>query len=304
MKMKNWKKMVAMTMTAAVLSSGSLMMEMPKAEAGMDWGKIAGEVFGAAVEIGKSKNSSSSKPTADQLATLGYQKHAHKNMTNEEKLFMLAVKKGDVQTAKQMIDAGVDINGVYDNNFSGHTALFVALENFDRNMQQMLLENGADVTGFYRYDNVFCAYLVYLSKRSTPYIEKECYETFQYLHNWGAPINVTGSGYEYGYDCKFVDNAITLLDVHHPNKGILYYAINEGINLDHRRSDGFTPYLAAVYYGNIEVANLLAANGADIYALDNERNNAESLALSRNNLEMYKTVKAINARGQQPSHKK
>lgn len=294
MRIKRLKKVVAISMAATMLGSGSLVFDMPKAEA-LNWGGLINDVVKVVTKSnGSSGSSSSSSSNAGALQYMGYQKHAVKNMNDNEKLFMLAVKKGDVETAEAMLNAGCDINGVYNVGGKGCTPLFVAIDTKNRKMQQMLLENGADIKGYYRYDNVFCSYLSFAAR------ERDL-ELMKYLHNWGAPINTSGSSY-YDYS-TFEGRAIVFLsmEVYYNTEHIFEYLLQEGIDPDSKDEHGDTSYIRAVRRGNAKIAKLMAAYGADLNARDKDGKTAEQVALERNNLDMYKTIQEINARGQQSS---
>ena len=118
--------------------------------------------------------------------------HWYKTPSQQQKLFMLAIRDGDYATVKDLIDAGVDVNGVYESsvgwpsNNPGATPLYIAIDNNQRDIMQLLLENGADVNGFYTFKGGYLPYMVLVS-----YIGAKCLDTLQYLHNWGADVNLT-----------------------------------------------------------------------------------------------------------------
>jgi len=113
------------------------------------------------------------------------------NPNVDEKMFIAAVKADDKQTVKEMLGKGVDINAVYTIDGYVTTSLLAAINTKNRSMQQLLLENHADVTGFtYRGmgNYVHHSYFVEAAR---------CYdyELMEYLLNWGANVNeIDGEG--------------------------------------------------------------------------------------------------------------
>ena len=79
--------------------------------------------------------------------------HFYKTPSDNQRLFIMAVKQGDCDTVKSMLAAGVDVNGVYAESVShaGYTGLWWAIRNDKREVAQLLLENKADVNGYYEY---------------------------------------------------------------------------------------------------------------------------------------------------------
>ena len=126
--MKLLGKICAVTATSALLLT-TVPVTAPVAHAGISWGAAAGAIIGGLLSQG-TKNSGNSGNGGGLFGGLSNQKHARENPTSEEKLFMLAVEQNDFETAQQMLDAGVDINGVYPGGYpNGRTAFGVAISN-------------------------------------------------------------------------------------------------------------------------------------------------------------------------------
>ena len=125
-------------------------------------------------------------PVAEAMySTVDAAHHWYKTPNEQQKLFLLAIKDNDYATAKDMIDSGVDVNGVYKDFYSdGTTALQMAIRENNRNIMQLLLEQGAQVTGFTDFDGENVDYLVYALQQ-----HREDLELVKYLHAWGADIN-------------------------------------------------------------------------------------------------------------------
>ena len=154
---KKLRKLRAVTSVAAVFCTVAP-VAMPVAYAGINWGTVIGDVIGS---LGGGSGSGSSGGNSNgSLQGLSNQKHAHPNPNNNEKLFMLAVDKHDFGTVTDMLNAGVDINGVYKIDSGEQTPLRVAMRNKDREMMQFLLEHGADANGYYLFNNNYVCYLV------------------------------------------------------------------------------------------------------------------------------------------------
>ena len=292
--------MIAISMTLATLTSGSIGMNVSIAEAASIIDRDKAIATGASIlmnlfGLGKKSDSGNSSSGNKESGTMGgYQKHSKRNMNNDEKLFMLAVSQGNYYEIEKMLNKGVDIDGVYNTSYaggsgSGETALYYALVKNKRDMQQYLLEHGANPNGFYRYDNEFVSYIVMAAGD---------YELTKYLHDWGASINCVGRmGNHTALNFKDY-NAITGIGGRNYDKNynLIEYLLVEGIDTKY-----CNPYLTAVACGQPKTAILLAAYGADINATDEKGRTALTIALDESNYEMVKVVQEINARGQQPA---
>ncbi|MBR3623173.1 MAG: ankyrin repeat domain-containing protein [Selenomonadaceae bacterium] len=265
-----------------------------------DLDKILGAIEVIDQTFGSGKKKSGSSGSNDiSVMSLSNQKHARPNPTHQEKLFMLAVEKHDIGTAKEMLAAGVDVNGVYGTTDKGITPFYRALLNNDREMMQFLLENGANVNGYCDFDNRYICYFVNATQNVG---------LLEYLHNWGADIN----GIDY-------DGNNALLKLSHiwvfneswtvrPSMfAMMEYLCKNGIDIDRLYNNGDsinkkrTLFLWAIAKRKMNVANLLAKYGANLNARDNEGKGALDIALETSDLQVYKAVQDIMARGQQPS---
>ena len=227
--------------------------------------------------------------------------HWYKTPNEEQKLLMLAIHDGDYATVKDLIDAGLDVNGVYDERGGEVTPLAVALYNQDREIMQLLLENGADPTGYYEFDGDYIPYLNLVIGR---YRRHMGLEMIQYLHNWGADINAISTS---PYDLK--GNALTVLAYSAWNGGpssddiaIATYLIDQGINLEVVDKYKETPFVESVDGRDYALMDLLADRGANVYAKNRYNKNAAEIALDKRDLQLYKHVKALMERGNQPSN--
>ncbi|MBQ7496862.1 MAG: hypothetical protein IJU00_03375 [Selenomonas sp.] len=303
-KMKLFGKLCAATVASTMLLA-AVPTATPVAHAKIKWGAAAGAILGGI--INNSTGHSSSGSNGGLFGGLSNQKHARQNPTSEEKLFLLAVEKNDFETAQSMLDAGVDINGVYPSrigigrgfNYSNQdTAFAIALAQENREMLQFLLERGANIRGWYTYNGNFCSYIeLYLHK----YNGSADLSLLQYLLDWGANINE--------YSISLEGRKIYPLD--HCTQGYdrdetcytTEFLLEKGAYTENTEyeSNRMTPFLTAVSLGQKRIMNILAKGGANINARDSKGRNASQIAIDNHNMQIYKEVQDIIARGQQPS---
>ncbi len=306
---KGMRKICAATTMAAMLLS-AVPIATPVAHAKPDWANIAGGVLGAIIAGSRNSDKKSGSSGGDGvIGGLSNQKHARKNPNDNEKLFILAITSNDYDTAKALLDTGnVDINGVYKGDYfnwfadNGITPLYWAINTGNRLMMQFLLENGADVTGYYNYKNDHISYLVWA-------VSKQDLSLIEFLHNWGAPINdkrhmdilnvAVGESWYGNWNVDRVTSIVKyLLD-----NGAYTECRAYGKKAYSKDTAGtvITPFLLAISYERPSLASLLADYGADINAKDGNGKNALQIAIDTKNLELYKYIQDIMARGQQPS---
>ena len=255
---------------------------------------------------GVSGRSSGGNSGGGALSGLSNQQHAHPHPNANEKLFILAVQNNDIGTAQEMLNAGVDINGVYTlREYSDDhlTAFAVALYNKNLDMMQFLLENGADVNGYYNYDNLHISYLE--AATSTKYDMD--INVVQFLLDWGADIN----GYTdnrmhsecrktMALDCVTGANLLRGL-ASNIDIPVMQLLIERGAYLENRDDNGLTPFLRCIEWKSSQQAKILADAGANINAKDKKGRNALQIAIDTQDLQLYKEVQEIMAQGQQPS---
>lgn len=269
-------------------------------------GDIANILIGGATSSGTSSSSSSSqKSNRPNLAVLKTQEHAVVNPTSQDQLFILAVKSGDISTVEQCLQQGADINGVFNLGGAGITPLLVA---GTREMQQYLLEKGADVRGYYTLlDSDNKTYFVsYFSAA----VYHQNFELAKYYHGWGAPIHTEGWSNK-NYGVRYYGSPIFAAfkgcyynDLDNRNFiAFVQYLADEGADLETPFDNG-TFYLYAVKHGKYGMIDCLVTNGARIDARDSQGRDALQIALDNNNLQLYKYIQEVNKRGQQPSKRK
>lgn len=276
----------------------------PVAHAKIHLGSSVGAIIGDLINqsTGHSKSGSRQSQDGGMFSGLSNQKHARQNPTSEEKLFMLAVENNDFGTAQQMLDAGVDINAVYPGNYSGSTGQFVttaffeALKNNNRDMMQFLLEHGADVKGWYDYNGNYWSYIEILNNSKDGHADTSL---LQYLMDWGTSVNeysVTSKGRK-SYPIDHCTDGYNPEQACHTTQ----FLLDHGAYTENKDNEGMTPFLRAVYKSDLRIMNILANGGANINARDKNGRTAAQIAIDKGNMQLYKAVQDIMARGQQPS---
>lgn len=247
--------------------------------------------------------------------------HAVMRPTSQDKLFILAIRSNDFSVVEQCLNQGADINGVFNLGGAGITPLVAARS---REMQQYLLEKGADVRGYQTltysqsnkkpdlyeklwmlknggYESYFVSYLSCAAYDGD-------YELARYYRAWGAPINADGwSNDNFEHPKYYGPPIISALKGCSRQKlndtdfiNFIQYLADEGADLE-RNIDGLTPFLFAVQHRSYELIDCLAANGARLDAKDYEGRDASQIAIDNNDLQLYKYIQEVNKRGQQPS---
>ena len=251
-----------------------------------------------------SSSSSSSKgkssSTSSNVKSNGTDSNWVDKADSDQKMFIMAIKNHDYDLAQEMLDAGVNINAVYYDEFysgvgytTGCTALMHAIYEKDRELQQWLLMHGANVKGYhglknaYTFEywgyNTYVSYIVYAAGNND-------LELVTYLHNWGAPINeVDGLGRNALLNCiggNIAEKAELIKYLLKENINInqrtnwganlieyiirygdssyipmLKAAVQSGVNVNNVNQDGITPYKIAVDSGWLEKAKVLRELG-------------------------------------------
>ncbi|WP_027407251.1 ankyrin repeat domain-containing protein [Anaerovibrio sp. RM50] len=290
---------------AALTATAFLVSATPSVEAGIDWGNVLGSVIGTAINNSSGNNNGGNNGgnNGDLLGGLSNQSHAHKNPNQNERLFMLAVEQNDLGTVQSMLNAGVDINGVYavdspiiETSTNGVTAFMVAVSKNNRDMMQFLLENGADVRGYYQFNNNFEAYIV-----SAAY--KADLGLLEYLHNWGADINLKSSRLNDNALNRLMERVESLSFYPAATYDCAKYLVDNGINIDNISKSlyGSRPFITASRNHLYDLVDLFADNGANINIKDTYGKTAMDIAIDRKDLETVKYLQNVMARGQQPS---
>ena len=300
--MKLLGKICAATATSALLLT-TVPATAPVAHAGISWGAAAGALLGGLLGQGAGNSNKSGNSSGGLFGGLSNQKHAHKNPTSEEKLFILAVEQNDFETVQQMLDAGVDINGVFPGDGMGilglgRTAFSIALIQNNRDMMQFLLEHGADVRGWYNYRGDYRSYISDILRYHGGLVD---ISLLQYLLDWGTNINEYSVTHD-GQKTYPIDHCTSSYYIDDPRcVTTTSFLLNHGAYVENKNQYGMTPFLRAVNRNDSLIMNLLADNGANINARDNQGRTASQIAIDNKKMDIYKEVQNIMAKGQQPS---
>lgn len=215
------------------------------------------------------------------------QSHSYQTLNEQQQLLMLSIKKGDIETVRNVLaNGGVDINGVYKFDWScGVTPLGYAIALNKTQIIPLLLDAGADVHGYNTFDGQHLDYLVMALRNGGGL------DLVKMLLARGADIN----GVHTPNDALH-GNALTYI-VGHGDKGtgidIATYLLNWGIQTEVKDSYGDTPFIDAVKQNWYEMMDLLAAHGADVTVKDHNGQTAIDIALQKEDLNLYKHVKAL-----------
>ena len=200
--------MMSFTFLFGILSS-DCSIACAKAWDSSDTGAVIG-ILGSI--IGGSKSKKDKNKDKDSNSKVIKQTPYHKTLSYNEKMLMEAIRNNDGKTVIEMIKAGVDINTVY-GDYYVNTPLGWAIHLKKRDMQQLLLSNGADVTGFV-YGKSRVSYLCNAAAKGD-------LELFKYLHNWGADINETNEIKSVNNDLTIINNSLTTVLYYDASKNLL-----------------------------------------------------------------------------------
>ena len=146
-----------------------------------------------------------------------------------------AAKRGDVETARKLIEQGADVNGKDDEY--GNTPLFYAAHKGKKDVAEFLIAKGADVNA-----------------------KTNMYRTPLHVAAKDTIVVVDGLGNTARDDIATIDG----------KKDIIKLLIAKGADVNAKTNTGWTPLHYAAEWGKKDVAELLIANGADPGIADNK----------------------------------
>jgi ankyrin repeat protein len=175
-----------------------------------------------------------------------------------ESAFIEAIKKGQYEVVKELIDFGADVNMAVD--YNKNSVLQVAAIKGYSNIASLLIDKGANVHAKNMY--------------GTPIINvvasKGCAAGFEVLHKNGADIESLDSTGANVYKMA-AENGKT---------DILEYLITQGFNINHKFNDDNTALHYAASNGHTATVEYLLNKGADINAKATWKGTALSMAAS------------------------
>ena len=162
-------------------------------------------------------------------------------------------------------------------------------------MMQLLQKNGADVNGYYDYNNHRYCYL----ERLTSSAYDMDIDIMKYLLNCGADVN--------GYTSRSDGGKIMAIDNCASRKTperdapVAQFLMEQGAFLENKDEQGFTPFLRSIDRNNIAMIRIFADGGADLSAKDKKGRDALQIAIDNKDLQLYKDVQEVMNQGQKPS---
>lgn len=180
-----------------------------------------------------------------------------------------ACKNGNRQIVELLLDNGADINR--QDGLCGETPLLAALHGTKQNrfsLAKYLIDRGANIYISQKNNSPLWETLSVLETDNSQTIE-EGYALFQYLMEHNVDMTLSSQ----------VENPLTFA-VHYRNYRAVKYFLEHGFfDIDERDKSGGTALIAAAKYGRLEIAELLLDLGADKLLVDETGYSALDYAL-------------------------
>jgi ankyrin repeat protein len=165
---------------------------------------------------------------------------------NLDDQFIQSATWGNLERMKYLHRRGANINFT---NFSGETALIMAVRKQKYDMAKYLLENGADVNAKDRLGNT--SLLIAIMYRSSDTMTKMIIDN-------KADLNVTGGS-----------GNTALLEAIYRNRKMARYLIKKGADVNLMNTQNVTPLIMALKENDTGLAKMLLDKGADVKMKDN-----------------------------------
>ncbi len=168
-----------------------------------------------------------------------------------------AVADEDIDAVRELISKGENVNAK-EESYSKITPLFVAVEQGNIEIVQMLLDAGAKVNA---RDKEKQTPLMRLDNDATP-------ELIDVLVRSGAKVGLVD---------KEGNNALIMAAYYAPVEA-LKALIDAGVDINHANNEGYTALMRAAENGSVETVKMLLEAGAQVNAVNKDGDNAWDLA--------------------------
>ena len=232
------------------------------------------EISEVKVESGGNTNIDTSLGVNGETNTVGgamfvdYERPLHRAVSNE-----------DIDEVKMLLAKGANVNAK-DKNYSGITALFVAVEDGNLKMVETLLDFGAKVNA---RDNEKRTPLMNLDEDAAP-------ELVELLLRYGAKVNAVDKE----------GNSVLIFSSNRINAEVLRILLTHGAAVNAQNKDGQTALMNAAEADNLENVKVLLSAGADVNLKNSDGETALSLASGDEIKELLKNYGAESEPETQP----